>query len=101
MATVVRAHPWLTRGLARESLIGLRFGGDGAYGGALDTLTFTFELANCTKADLTDIRLWIQPSEAYAFYEASAVRLDSGIMTRTETGDANATAFSVTFANPD
>ena len=101
VATVVRAHPWLTRGLARESLIGLRFGGDGAYGGALDTLTFTFELANCTKADLTDIRLWIQPSEAYAFYEASAVRLDSGIMTRTETGDANATAFSVTFANPD
>ncbi|HIV08754.1 MAG TPA: hypothetical protein IAC79_01395, partial [Candidatus Spyradenecus faecavium] len=26
-AVVVRAHPWLTRGLPRESLIGIRFWG--------------------------------------------------------------------------
>ena len=36
-AVVVRAHPWLTRGLDRESLIGIRFWGgiDGQFGGPL------------------------------------------------------------------
>ena len=98
-ATVVRAHPWLTRGLERESLVGLRF--ENAYGGALDQVTFSFTLEHCTKADLSDFRLWIQPGPAYAFYESSAVRLDAGIMTKRETGEAGATTFTVTFENPD
>lgn len=98
-ATVVRAHPWLTRGLERESLVGLRF--ENAYGGALDQVTFSFTLEHCTKADLSDFRLWVQPGPAYAFYEPSTVRLDAGIMTKTETGEAGATTFTVTFENPD
>ena len=58
-ATVVRAHPRLTRGLVRESLIGMRF--DNAYGGYLSAFDVHFRLVNCTKADITDIRYWKQP----------------------------------------
>ena len=96
-ATVVRAHPWLTRGLEMESLAGLKFGGDGVYGGALNAVTFAFELKNCTRDDLGELALWIQPDPAYGFYKSSAVRLDPGIMTKTEEGGG--TSFAVTFAN--
>ncbi len=96
-ATVVRAHPWLTRGVERESLIGLRFAN--SYGGGLDKVTFSFTLEGCTKADLSDFRLYLQPEPAYAFYEPSAVRLDGAIMACEETGEATATSFTVTFEN--
>ena len=48
-AVVVRAHPWLTRGLPRESLIGIRFWGGigGQFGGPLQQpITFRFQLKN-------------------------------------------------------
>ena len=63
-AVVVRAHPWLTRGLARESLIGIRFWGGigGHYGGPLiQPVTFRFQLKNCTREDLGELALWYQP----------------------------------------
>ena len=63
-AVVVRAHPWLTRGLARESLIGIRFWGGigGQYGGPLtQPVTFRFQLKNCTREDLGELALWYQP----------------------------------------
>lgn len=96
-ATVVRAHPWLTRGVEIESLAGLKFGGDGVYGGALNAVTFAFELKNCTREELGELALWIQPDPAYGFYKTTAVRLDPGIMTKTE--DGGDTSFTVTFAN--
>lgn len=63
-AVVVRAHPWLTRGLPRESLIGIRFWGGigGQYGGPLtQPVTFRFQLKNCTREDLGELALWYQP----------------------------------------
>ena len=96
-ATVLRAHPWLTRGLAQESLIGVRFAN--GYGGAVDSLSFKFTLKNCSVDDFSNFHLWIQPGPAYAFYESSAVRLDNGIMTQSVTTDTN--SITVTFENPN
>lgn len=97
VATVVRAHPWLVRGLAHESLAGVKF--NNGLGGALNGIKFTFRLENCTKEDLSDFRLWIQPNNDYAFYEPTAVRLDDGIMSKTVSGEASATTFTVEFTN--
>lgn len=100
-ATVVRAHPWLTRGLERESLVGLRF--DGAYGGALDKVVFDFTLEGCAQEDFSDFRLWRQPGPAYAFYEPQARGLGAamGQIVSAPTTDAEGrTTFSVTFENP-
>ena len=63
-AVVVRAHPWLTRGLPRESLIGIRFWGGigGQYGGPLQQpITFRFQLKNCTREQLGELLLWYLP----------------------------------------
>ena len=63
-AVVVRAHPWLTRGLDRESLIGIRFWGGigGQYGGPLkQPITFRFQLKDCTREDLGKLLLWYLP----------------------------------------
>ena len=63
-AVVVRAHPWLTRGLDRESLIGIRFWGgiDGQFGGPLQQpITFRFQLTNCTREQLGELLLWYLP----------------------------------------
>ena len=63
-AVVVRAHPWLTRGLDRESLIGIRFWGgiDGQFGGPLQQpITFRFQLKNCTREQLGELLLWYLP----------------------------------------
>lgn len=63
-AVVVRAHPWLTRGLPRESLIGIRFWGGigGQYGGPLkQPITFRFQLKDCTREDLGKLLLWYLP----------------------------------------
>lgn len=95
-ATVLRAHPWLTRGVAKESLIGLRFAD--AWGGALDRLELKLTLKNCVRSDFSNFQLWIQPGPAYAFYESSA-QLLNGIMTRTAVGEANDTTFTITFEN--
>lgn len=70
-ATVVRVHPRLTRGLAREALLGIRF--DNALGGNASAFDVKFVLVNCTKADITDIKYWRQPyTHNYGFYEAEA-----------------------------
>lgn len=77
-ATVVRAHPYLTRGLEKESLIGLRF--DNSYGGKCSDLTFRFEFTNCSKSDISNIELWRQPFEnCYAFYAPKATKIADGI----------------------
>ena len=63
-AVVVRAHPWLTRGLPRESLIGIRFWGGigGQFGGPLQQpITFRFQLKNCTREQLGELLLWYLP----------------------------------------
>ena len=94
VATVMRAHPRLTRGLARESLIGLRF--DNNWGGAYSAFEVKFRLVNCTKADISDIRLWRQPFDPvpYAFYEAQAKQLAQAVVD----ADAGATEFTASFA---
>ena len=72
-ATVVRVHPRLTRGLAREALLGIRF--DNALGGNASAFDVHFRLENCTKADITDIKYWKQPFDHnYGFYEAEATQ---------------------------
>lgn len=90
-AVVVRAHPWLTRGLERESLIGIRFWGvSGAWGGGLNTVTFSLRLENCTREQLGSIKLWrMDFNNNYGFYEPNAIRLDGtqGTLTETQTGE--------------
>ncbi len=97
-AVTVRAHPWLTRGVGRESLAGLRFWGEqGAWGGGLSAVTFTIRYEGCDRADLGDFHLWRMPFNCnYAFYEPRAVRLDGayGTLTETATGDG---ALTLTF----
>ena len=99
-ARTVRAHPWLTRGLESESLIGLTF--ENAYGGNLKEVTFRFELTGCGASDIAAFKLWRQKGPAYAFYETSAVRLDnrSGAaltVGEPETTAEGTTAFTVTY----
>ena len=96
-ATVIRAHPWLTRGVDQESLIGLRFAD--SWGGGLNALSFQVDLKGCTRGDFSNIHLWIQPKPAYAFYAPTAVLLDNSIMTKTVNGEASATSFTITFEN--
>lgn len=100
-ARVVRAHPWLTRGLGRESLAGLTF--ENAWGGALDKVVFSFTLEGCTRAALSDFRLWRQPGPAYAFHEPAAKAL--GMMAPQVSEPAvdarGRETFTVTFENPD
>lgn len=78
-ATVVRAHPYLTRGLEKESLIGIRF--DDNYGGAPSTINVKFELTNCTSEDLNELAMWRQPFDPlpYAFYEAKAKKIADAV----------------------
>lgn len=64
-ATVVRAHPRLTRGLEKESLIGIRF--DDNYGGAPSTINLHFDFKNCNRSVIKSIEVWYQKSPAYAF----------------------------------
>lgn len=89
-AVVVRAHPWLTRGLPRESLIGIRFWGvEGAYGGGLESVTFSLRLENCTLDQLGNIQLWrMDFNNNYGFYEPAAIRLDGvhGTLSDEQTG---------------
>ena len=88
-AVVVRAHPWLTRGLERESLIGIRFWGmQGAWGGEVNTVTFRLRLENCTREQLGSIKIWrMDFNNNYGFYEPNAIRLDGtqGTLTETQT----------------
>ena len=97
-AVVVRAHPWLTRGLPRESLIGIRFWGvSGAWGGGLNTVTFRLRLKNCTRKQLGGIKLWrMDFKNNYGFYEPRAIRLDGAQGTLTETQTAEDT-YTFTF----
>lgn len=90
-AVVVRAHPWLTRGLPRESLIGVRFWGvSGAWGGGLNTVTFRLRLENCTLDQLGNIQLWrMDFNNNYGFYEPAAIQLDGvhGTLSKEQTGE--------------
>lgn len=96
-AVVVRAHPWLTRGLPRESLIGIRFWGvSGAWGGGLNTVTFRLRLENCTREQLGSIKLWRMDYNNYGFYEPNAIRLDGAQGTLTEKKTAENT-YTFTF----
>ncbi len=91
-ATVVRVHPRLTRGLAREALLGIRF--DNALGGNASAFDVKFRLVNCTKADITDIKYWKQPFDHnYGFYEAEATVGPSATVSAAE----DATAFTASF----
>lgn len=72
-ATVMRVHPRLTRGLAREALFGIRF--DNNYGGAMSDLNLSFTFKNCTSDVLKDLKVWYQPYNQpmpYFFREAKA-----------------------------
>lgn len=89
-AVVVRAHSWLTRGLERESLIGIRFWGmQGAWGGGVNTVTFRLRLENCTREQLGSIKIWRMDYNNYGFYEPNAIRLDSthGTLTEAQTAE--------------
>ena len=91
-ATVVRVHPRLTRGLAREALLGIRF--DNALGGNASAFDVKFRLVNCTKADITDIKYWRQPyTHNYGFYENEAT---VGPSATVSAGD-DATEFTASF----
>ncbi len=91
-ATVVRVHPRLTRGLAREALLGIRF--DNALGGKVSAFDVKFRLVNCTKADITDIKYWKQPfGHNYGFYEAEATVGPSATVSAAD----DATAFTASF----
>ncbi len=99
-ASVVRAHPRLTLGLDKESLIGFKLL-DGA-AGAITNLTVRFDLTNATPNQITDIRVWRQKYDAsagtlpFAFFERDAVDLLAAGLgaTRRETG----LSIEVTFA---
>lgn len=96
-AVVVRAHPWLTRGLPRESLIGVRFWGvEGAYGGGLESVTFSLRLENCTREQLGSIKIWRMDFNHYGFYEPNAIRLDGVHGTLTEAGQEGTYTFTFT-----
>ena len=101
-ASVVRAHPRLTLGLDKESLIGFKLL-DGA-AGAITNLTVRFDLTNATPDQITDIRVWRQKYDAsagilpFAFFERDAVDLLAAGLgaTRRETGDSIEVAFAAT-----
>ncbi len=91
-ATVVRVHPRLTRGLAREALLGIRF--DNALGGNASAFDVHFRLENCTKADITDIKYWRQPyTHNYGFYEAEATQGPAATVSAAD----DATEFTASF----
>ncbi len=92
-AAVVRAHPRLTLGLERESLIGVRLL-DGA-SGALTNLSVRFDVTNAVASQIRDVRVWRQKYDAsaeilpFAFFERDAVDLTANGLaaTRIEEGD--------------
>ena len=96
-AVVVRAHPWLTRGLARESLIGIRFWGgiDGNYGGPLvQPVTFRFQLKNCTREDLGELALWYLPYNQNPYSWREGLGQMAGTISETEVSE---TEFTLTY----
>ena len=97
VAQVVRAHPWLTRGVARESLVGVRFSEN--WGGFLQGITFTLKLSGCNRDALGELRLYRQPAPAFGFYEATAVRLDGEYLSASERWDAASGTLTVTYTN--
>lgn len=100
-ARVVRAHPWLTRGLERESLAGLTF--EDAYGGALDKVVFSLTLEGCSREAFSEFRLWRQPGPAYAFHEPVAKSLEAAmpaVISAPTVDEQGRETFTVTFENP-
>lgn len=81
-ATVLRVHPWLTRGLAKESLIGLKFEGDG--GGSLRAVTFKLTCEGCTADDFSNFSLELMRDSstgsngAFGYYAQNAIALTGG-----------------------
>lgn len=62
-ATVLRDHPWLTRGAGDEAILGLR----GVPGGDLLSWEVAFRLENCTAADIARVRVFRQPASSGGF----------------------------------
>lgn len=96
-AVVVRAHPWLTRGLERESLIGIRFWGGigGQYGGPLiQPVTFRFQLKNCTREDLGELALWYLPYNQNPYSWREGLGRMAGTTGETEVSE---TEFTLTY----
>lgn len=58
---IVRVHPNLTRGLAREALIGVR---PSQAGGFVTEAVFRVQYKGCGEEALSDFRLWKQPGSA-------------------------------------
>ncbi len=93
-ASVIRVHPRLTRGLAREALFGIRF--DESYGGAMSDLHLSFAFTNCTSDVLGDLKVWYQPYNSampYIFREAKATQINS---TRSATSNADKSFMTAT-----
>lgn len=94
-ARVIRAHPLLTRGVGRESLIGLDF--SGAWGGAISSITFRFRFVNCTASNLGDLKLWrLSKDSSYAFRESNSTELTS-YYDRKNTSNADKTELTITY----
>lgn len=77
-ATVIRVHPRLTRGLAREALFAIRF--DNNYGGTMSDLNLSFTFKNCTSDVLGDLKVWYLPHNGptpYFFRESKATLIST------------------------
>ena len=101
-AVVVRAHPWLTRGLPRESLIGIRFWGGigGQYGGPLQQpITFRFQLKNCTREQLGELLLWHLPYDPAPYSWREGLGQMPGTTTETTVSDSEFTLTYTPLAN--
>ncbi|MEG1933935.1 MAG: glycosyl hydrolase family 18 protein, partial [Kiritimatiellia bacterium] len=66
---VVKVHPYLTRGVGEEALIGL----ENLPSGTVKRATFRFTLTDCTLADISGLTLWRQPGT-----DTATVGVESG-----------------------
>lgn len=79
-ATVVRAHPYLTRGLEKESLIGMYFNTEWN-SAKMGDFSVRFRCEKCSPSDISDIEVWKMPNEvAYSFCEKQAIKLEAKIV---------------------
>ena len=106
VATVVRAHPYLTRGVDRESLLGIRF--DGGWGGqvaANQVLDFRFDFTNCESSVISEVKIEYIPhsgsslggvyARPYAYYSGDAKAIT---YTKTENAAQDGSSLEVSFS---
>lgn len=78
-AIVVRAHPYLTRGLEKEALIGMYFATEWN-SAKMGDFSVCFRCVDCSPSDITNIEVWKMPKEvAYAFCENQAIKLEAKV----------------------